>query len=248
MTTAKWTEERTAQLVSIVGAVSSNPISKEQVESASATLETTVRSIAAKLRKLGYTVASLAKVETSAFSEADTAALRSFVESNSGAFTYAQIAENFQGGQFSAKQIQGKVLSMELTSHVKPAEKLEVARTYSEQEEAAFVQMANGGAFLEDIAAKLNKSLNSVRGKALSLLRNGQIEKIPAQKQSHADPEKSKDVFEGLDISSMTVAEIVKATEKTERGVRTMLTKRGLVAKDYDGAAKKAKAEEKKAA
>jgi hypothetical protein len=40
----------------------------------------------------------------------------------------------------------------------------------------------------------------------------------------------------------MTVAEIAAATEKTERGVRTLLTRRGLKVSDYDGAAKKAKA------
>lgn len=247
MTTAKWTEERTAELTSIVGAPGAT-VSKEVVETAAARLETTVRSIAAKLRKLGYEVASLAKVEAPTFTEEEAAQLKTFVENNSGNLTYAQIAESFNGGKFTAKQVQGKVLSLELTKHVKPAEKLEVARTYTEQEEAAFVQMANNGAFLEDIAAKLNKSLASVRGKALSMLRSGELSKIPAQKQSHADPEKNKDVFEGLNISGMTVAEIVTATQKTERGVRTMLTKRGLSAKDYDGAAKKAKAEEKRAA
>jgi hypothetical protein len=247
MTTAKWTEERTAQLTSIVGAPGST-VSKEAVEAAANQLETTVRSIAAKLRKLGYSVASLAKETAPTFTEEEAAQLKSFVESNSGNFTYAQVAENFNGGQFSAKQIQGKVLSLELTKHIKPAEKLEVARTYSEQEEAAFVQMANNGAYLEDIAAKLGKSLASVRGKALSMLRSGEIAKIPAQKESHADPEKSKDVFEGVEVGSMTVAELVTATGKTERGIRTMLTKRGLSAKDYDGAAKKAKAEEKRAA
>ena len=34
------------------------------------------------------------------------------------------LPSSFEGGQFfSAKSIQGKILSMELTSHVKPAEK-----------------------------------------------------------------------------------------------------------------------------
>ena len=246
-TTAKWTEDRTAQLVKLAGAVSSTPVTKEVVETAATTLEVTVRSIASKLRKLGYQVVSLAKEHTSAFDEKDTSKLKSFVEANSGKFTYAEIATNFREGKFNAKQIQGKILSLELTSHVKPTEKLEVARTYTEQEEAAFVEMAKQGKFLEDISEKLGKSLNSVRGKALSLLRSGEITKIPAQKVSHA-AESTKDVLEGLDLANLTVEQIAKAIEKTDRGVRTMLTKRGLVAKDYDGAAKKAKADEKRAA
>jgi hypothetical protein len=40
----------------------------------------------------------------------------------------------------------------------------------------------------------------------------------------------------------MTVAEIAQAIEKTDRGVKTMLTKRGIKVADYDGAARKEKA------
>ena len=43
------------------------------------------------------------------------------------------------------------------------------------------------------------------------------------------------------DISGLTVAEIAEKLSKTERGVKTMLTRRGVTAKDYDGAAKAAK-------
>lgn len=45
----------------------------------------------------------------------------------------------------------------------------------------------------------------------------------------------------------MTVADIAKAIDKTERGVRTLLTRRGLTVADYDGKAKKEKAEGKAA-
>ena len=40
----------------------------------------------------------------------------------------------------------------------------------------------------------------------------------------------------------MTVAEIAEAIEKTERGVKTMLTRRGIDCADYKGAERKAKA------
>jgi hypothetical protein len=46
----------------------------------------------------------------------------------------------------------------------------------------------------------------------------------------------------------MTVAEIAKAADKTERGLKTLLTRRGIDCADYKGAAKRAKAEAKVAA
>jgi len=98
---------------------------------------------------------------------------------------------------------------MELTDHVKPAPKVETVRTYSPDEEVTFINMVNDGAFVEAIADALDRSVNSVRGKALSLLRAGEIDAIP---------------------------------RKTARGVKTMLTRRGLSAADYDGASKKEKA------
>lgn len=244
MTTPKWDESRTAELTAIAG--SESPVSADTLAKAAEALATTVRSVAAKLRKMGYEVASTAKVTTSAFSADEAVALTDFVNANANAYTYAEIAAKFADGKFTAKQVQGKILSLELTKLVKPTEKVEAVRTYTEQEEASFVQMANAGKFVEEIAEALGKSVNSVRGKALSLLRSGEIEKIPAQKESHA---KSKeDVIGTLDLANMTVAQIAEVTEKTERGIRTLLTRRGIDCQDYKGSEKKAKNEEKKAA
>ena len=176
-----------------------------------------------------------------AFSEAQESTLATFVQDNSGEYTYAQIAENFEGGAFSAKSIQGKILSMELTDHVKPAPKVETVRTYSPEEENTFVEMVNDGAYVEQIADALDRSVNSVRGKALSLLRSGDINAIP--RQEHTKGVSKEDPLADLgDVSGMTVEAIAEAIGKTARGVKTMLTRRGLSAADYDGAAKAAKA------
>ena len=239
MALPKWTDERTDELVNFVG--DESPISQGTVAEAADQLETSTRSISSKLRKMGYEV-ELASASTSrAFSESQEATLATFVQDNSGEYTYAQIAENFEGGAFSAKSIQGKILSMELTDHVKPAPKVEAVRTYSEDEEATFIEMVNDGAFVEAIADALDRSVNSVRGKALSLLRSGDIDAIP--RQEHTKGSTKEDPLADLgDISAMTVEEIAEAIGKTARGVKTMLTRRGLVAEDYDGAAKKEKA------
>tara|TARA_A100001015_G_scaffold110353_1_gene122458 strand:- start:356 stop:1081 length:726 start_codon:yes stop_codon:yes gene_type:complete len=239
MALPKWTDERTEELVTFVG--DESPISQGTVAEAADQLETSTRSISSKLRKMGYEV-ELASASTSrAFSESQEATLATFVQDNSGEYTYAQIAENFDGGAFSAKSIQGKILSMELTDHVKPAPKVEAVRTYSEDEETTFIEMVNNGAFVEAIADVLDRSVNSVRGKALSLLRSGDIDAIP--RQEHTKGSTKEDPLADLgDISGMTVEEIAEAIGKTARGVKTMLTRRGLVAEDYDGAAKKEKA------
>ena len=239
MALPKWTDERTESLVSFVG--DESPISQATVAEAADQLETSTRSISSKLRKMGYEVELASATASRAFSDAQEQTLATFVSDNSGEYTYAQIAEHFENGAFSAKSIQGKILSMELTDHVKPAPKVETVRTYSPEEEETFVQMVNDGAFVEAIADALDRSVNSVRGKALSLLRSGDIDAIP--RQEHTKGTTKEDPLADLgDISSMTVEEIAEAIGKTARGVKTMLTRRGLIAEDYDGAAKKEKA------
>ena len=238
MTTPKWTEDRTRILTAMVEGM--DTISQSTVASASVELDTTTRSISSKLRKMGYDVELAASAHKKAFSDAQAEALSSFVTENSGTYTYADIASNFEGGAFTAKQVQGKILSMELTSHVKPAEKVEVARTYTPAEEATFLDLVSNNAFVEEIAEALGKSINSVRGKALSFLRSGDITSIPKQKESRAKA--NVDALTELgDISAMTVEQIAESIDKTIRGVKTMLTRRGMTCSNHDGAKKAAK-------
>lgn len=241
----KWSDETVAQLLSIVG--HDSPVSVARVEQAAEALGVTERSVASKLRQLDREVASMAKEKVSAFTPDQSASLSSMVSSNPGVYTYKDIAERFEHGTFTAKQIQGKLLALELTGNVKPAEKVEAARTYSDAEEATFIKMAQAGKYIEEIAVTLGKSIPSVRGKALSLTRKGQIDRIPAQKDSHAKNTVDPVTALGTSIVNMTVAEIAAAVDKTERGLKTLLTRRGISVKDYDGAAKKAKAEAKAA-
>ena len=239
MSLPKWTEERTAQLTNFVGGES--PVSQATVAQAAEQLETSTRSISSKLRKMGHDVELASAGATRAFSDAQEATLAAFVTDNSGEYTYAEIAGHFEDGAFSPKSIQGKILSMELTEHVKPAPKVESVRTYSAEEEAAFVSMVRNGEFVEAIAAAMGRSVNSVRGKALSLLRAGEIDAIPRQETTKSATK--EDPLAGLDnVGSMTVEAIAEAIGKTARGVKTMLTRRGISAADYDGAAKSAKA------
>ena len=127
---------------------------------------------------------------------------------------------------------------MELTGHVKPTERPASVRTYSPEEEETFLGLVSEGAFVEDIADALNRPINSIRGKALSFLRTGEINAIPKQRESNA-ASKVDALTELGDISGMSVSDIADEIGKTQRGVKTMLTRRGLTAADYDGAARK---------
>lgn len=232
----KWDEARTAELESFVG--SEEPVSLQTVAQAAERLETTTRSVASKLRKMNYDVEKVATANTKSFTDHQEDTLLSFLQNNTGEYTFAEIADIFEEGQFTAKQLQGKILSMELTEHVKPAEKKEYKRTYSEEAQTTFVDMANNGAMIEDIAEALGYTVASVRGKALSLLRSGEISAIPSSNKVA----KTVDAFQGLDIENMTVEEIADEIDRSPRGVKTMLTRRGRTAKDYDGAARREKA------
>lgn len=239
MSIPKWDKEREETLKSLVGTES--PVSVATVIAAAKELATTDRSVASKLRKMGYDVASMAKDTTKAYSDSEENELRSFLESNPGKYTYAEVAAALFGGKRTAKQIQGKILSMELTAAVKPTPKVEREKSFSDEDTKKLEGMLGNGKYIEDIAEAMGREVNVVRGKILSLMRTNPDITIPKQRNY-----KSRDAVDPLvalgDISGMTVAEIAEAIGKTERGVKTMLTHRSLVAKNYDGAKKAEKA------
>lgn len=234
----KWTEELTGQLRSMAGD-ESQEVSRDTVAEIAAEMEISPRSVSSKLRKEGFAVEN-ASAAAKSFSDEETEALRNLVTSNSGQYTYAELAEQL-GTDHSARAVQGKILSMELTDHVRPTPPKETVRTYTDEETALVVELCNKGAVLEEIAEAVGKEVNSVRGKALSLLKAGEIEALPKQRDKKPA---TVDAFEELGdkIPEMTVEELVEATGKTARGVKTILTRRKLTAKDYDGAKRAAKA------
>jgi uncharacterized protein with von Willebrand factor type A (vWA) domain len=227
---SNWTEERVKQLLVSVG--DNRPVSQVAVAVAAEGLEVSTRSVSAKLRKMDIEVDKVG-ARARKFSDEQEEALETFLGDNEGQYTYAEIAEAFAGGEFTSKQIQGKVLSMDLTGSVKATPKPETKKTYSDEEEATFVAMARAGKFLEEIADALGKSLASVRGKALSLTRTEVLEGIPAQRESHA-ANKVDPIAALGDLSKLTVNEIAEATGKTPRGVLKIITRGGLEAAEYN--------------
>ena len=239
-----WTDEREAQLDAMVEN-EAQPISQEIVTVAAEELDTSTRSIGSKLRKMGYDVESAAaKAKAKTFSPEEEAELISFVEANEGEYTFAEIAENVCDGSKTARQVQGKLLSLELTGSVKPTEAKVVPAKYTEEETDRIVDLINAGKFVEEIAEEMGRPINSIRGKALSLLKT---HGTPMPKQRDHKESANVDALGALgDVSAMTVEEIAKAIDKTARGIKTMLTHRGIKCSDYDGEAKRNKLDSKK--
>ncbi len=106
MTTPRWTEDRTRILSAIAEGM--DTVSQDTVASAAVELDTTTRSVSSKLRKMGYDVELASSAHKKAFTDEQAESLSSFVTGNSGVYTYADIAGSFEGGNFTAKQVQGK--------------------------------------------------------------------------------------------------------------------------------------------
>lgn len=210
---------------------SAGPLTEESIQALVTEFSYPRRSVTAKLRKLGYDVPKVA-APAPVFSAEETEALKAFLNSNSGNLTAEEIASAFLSGKFNARQINGKALSLEMTKHIKPADKKVTPKTYTEAEEGKIKELVSAGAFLEDIAAAVGKTVNSVRGKLLSMGLANQVK----QKEKKAA---KTDAYAGIEqMTDKTVAEIALHFAKTERGVKTVLTRRKISCKDYTPAAK----------
>lgn len=237
-----WTDERETELTNLAG--SDTPVTLDTVSSISEEMGNSTRSIASKLRKMGFEVEKVAD-KAKSFTQQEEDTLVAFVNGNQGVYTFKEIASQVMGNEDFAKKVQGKLLSLELTDKVKKVEPKESVKTYTDAEEATIVEMAGAGKYLEDIADALGKEVNSVRGKCLSMLKTHGI-KYPAQKNKKAA---AKDVFADLEnIGEMTVEEIAETVGKTARGIKTMLTHRAITCANYDGAKRAEKNAEKAAA
>jgi len=216
--------EYTDEMVSTMHDAAGGGVTEEVIENLMDDFDFPRRSVTAKLRKLGYDVPKKPGAAP-VFSAEETASLSDYLSENSGVHTAEEIAASFANGKFTARQINGKALSLEMTSHVKPAEKKVTPRTYSEEQETLIEDMVNDDAYLEEIADAVDRSVNSVRGKLLSMgLKAPQRDK----KTSKSDP------YEGIeDLLDQTVEEIADHFDKTVRGVKTVLTRRGLACADY---------------
>lgn len=214
-----YTDEMVEQMHEVCKAGVTNDI----VETLVKDFEFPRRSVTAKLRKLGYDVPHKPG-DAPTFSPEQTEDLKAFLEENEGKYTAEQIATEFFP-DFSAKQITGKALSLEMTGCIKPAEKKETPKAYTDEEEAIVRQMAEDGSYLEEIADKVGKTVQSVRGKLLSM-------KLTAPQRDKKAP--AKGAYDGIGgMLDKTVEELAEHFNKTVRGVKTVLARNKLACANY---------------
>ena len=216
--------EYTDEMVARMEAASGSGVTEEVIQELCEEFEFPRRSVTAKLRKLGFDVPKKPGAAP-VFSAEQTEALRSFLSDNSGSYTAEEIASTFSNGDFTARQINGKALSLEMTQHIKPAEKKVTPKTYTEAEETTIEGMVSAGKYLEEIADAVGKTVASVRGKLLSMgLKAPQRDR----KASKSDP------YEGIEgMIDQSVEALAEHFGKTVRGVKTVLTRLGLSCSDY---------------
>ena len=219
--------EYTEEMVTRMSEVAADGLTETTIEGLMAEFEFPRRSVTAKLRKLGFDVPKKPGAAP-VFSAEESAQLAEYLEANSGQYGADEIATGFSeawGREVSPRQINGKALSMEMTQHIRAAEKKVIVRTYTEAEEAKIATMVGANAYIEEIADALGRPVNSIRGKLLSMsLKAPQRDK----KGAKSDP------YEGIeDLLDKTVEDIAEAFGKTVRGVKTVLTRRNLTCADY---------------
>lgn len=219
--------EYTDEMVERMNSVAAAGLTEDSINGLMEEFDFPRRSVTAKLRKLGFDVPKKPGAAP-VFSADETDALVAYLDANSGEQTAEEIAEHFTsawGREVTSRQINGKALSLERTGDIKPAEKKVTPRTYSEDEEDQITALVEAGKFLEEIAEAVNKPVNSIRGKLLSMgLKAPQRDK----KAAKSDP------YDGIeDMLDKNVEEIAEAFGKTVRGVKTVLTRRGLACADY---------------
>lgn len=215
--------EYTEEMVERMNSAAADGVTEELVQELVSEFGFPRRSVTAKLRKLGHDVPK--QQNNPVFSAEETTELKSFLEANEGVYTAEEIAAQFADGKFNQRQINGKALSLEMTGYIKPAEKKETPKTYTPEQEAQINELVEKGSFIEDIAEALGKTVQSVRGKLLSMgLKAPQRDKKTAR----------SDAYEGIEelAPTMTVEELAQHFDKTPRGVKTVLTRRKLSAKD----------------
>lgn len=215
--------EYTEDMVSRMNEVCVKGVDEEKIQSLMDEFKYPRRSVTAKLRKEGFDVPKKPG-EAPRFSPEETEALSTFLVENSGDYTAEEIARD-HFSNFTARQITGKALSLEMTGHIKPAERKQIPKTYTEEQEVVITKMVAENAYLEDIAEAVGKPVNSVRGKLLSM----QLKAVQKNKKDG-----SKDAYEGIDkLLDKTVEQLATHFDKTERGVKTVLARRKLACSDY---------------
>jgi DNA-binding CsgD family transcriptional regulator len=219
----KWTEELVAKLVEGLDKNTEVPYSKCQ--EIAENLNISDRSVTGKLRVLGFKVGRKTK-PGKVYTPEDEERIRKMVEKG---YTQKQIADKL--GK-DIKSIGGKLLAMGIKGVERGVPKKEAApKKFTEAEEAKIKELAENGAYVEEIADALGKTVQQIRGKLVSMKISG----VPTKNKKTATKKVYTDAVveqvKALAAEGKSVEEIAEALELNEKGLRSKMGKLGLIKK-----------------
>ena len=224
-------EEKLARLATIMGEHEGNEVPYDVVEAVADEFMFPTRSVGAKLRALGAQVAKKNSGKTK-WPEVEANVLAEMVEAGQ---SDVEIAERL--GK-TVKQVRGKALSMKLMDKlVRITQPTENTKTFTEEQEAVIATMQADGAYLEDIAAALDKNIRQIRGKLLSMkLTAPQRDKKVAAAKIYNDEVLA--MVTAMVEAGDTAEAIATAMELNLTGLKSKLGKMGLKTPDMGGKSK----------
>ena len=107
-------------------------------------------------------------------------------------------------------------------------------KAYTPEQEALIKEMVNRGYFIEDIAAKLGKTVPQIRGKLLSMKLSAPLKNKKEPKPKIYTPELIEQI-KGMINSGKDIATIASELSLNEKGLKTTLAKLGLIPKATKG-------------
>jgi hypothetical protein len=189
------------------------------------------RSLASKIRSMGYKVEAKGKVIIpKQYTEQEEAVIRELCKDPENLPFQEDIADKL--GK-ETKSIGGKLISMGIYGVKKRDLKAPAEKLFTEADEAVIMEMIKGDSdvFIEDIAEKVGKSVKQVRGKLAGM----RVKGVKTRNKVAAKPKVyTEEVVAGIkaDIAKgMSLEDIAKARGLNERGMQTTLTRLGVLAK-----------------
>ena len=192
------------------------------------------RSIAGKLRHMK---ADLEKksVAGKVYSDSDEAKIAEMCADLDNLPWQEDIAEALGRG---CKSIGGKLVSMNIYG-VKKRDKVknETVKMFTPEDEAIIIDLVNadGDTFIEDIAEALGKEVSKVRGKLAGMRVKGVLTRNKVAKKGKVYTDELLAEIKGMLDVQATLQEIAAKFSLNEKGLHSILAKKGLIAKSVKG-------------
>jgi len=227
---AKYTEEQTAQIKGFIESFE-GVIPYDKFLDFLGTFDVSEKSLASKIRFMGGKIEGKPQVvKEKMFSPEDEQVIREMCANPNDMPYLEDIAERLGKGE---KQVRGKLVSMRIKGVKKRNVKVPAPKAFSDEEEAVIKEMCadpDNMPFIEDIAEKLGRTKNQIRGKLASMRVKGVKSKETKEPKPKVYTDELKEELREL-VKSHTIEQIAEMKNLNLFGLRSILGKMGLIEK-----------------